>query len=316
MRILVAALLCGCGTLAPPGVGDVDLPASGMGVFTLLTADPADPISAPFVLTDVVDIEEPSTLVHGTTVALWASIKRNGVQQIEHADLYDRLQEGFLPLGFPLSPSETWENGAIHSPSMLDGPPYVMFYAANDAIGWAVANDAAAHNFIKAPGPAFAADTEGGPVSSPAAVRVGDKIRVYYLAAGAIWAAEGSRADVEAGLPTTWTKLPGPLIRQTDVPFLSVLEHLQARAPFTPAGRQRFDLYMSGPIIDPKLKIHTVAGASSFDGLDFTVVKTPLLPKGEAGTSPTPAIYGPKQVLFFSRRFGSYDAIAAAITPP
>ena len=124
--------------------------------------------------------------------------RRANVTDIEHADAL-ALEEGFLPLVQAILPDQAWEAGAVAAPSLIAGDPvvpggiWILFYAGGGAIGWATAPAVTlGHNFAKAPGPALLADgaEEGTELSSPAVVRLGDRVRVYYLAAGAIWAAE------------------------------------------------------------------------------------------------------------------------------
>ena len=239
--ILVLGLMvaAGCGSTGDAGGGAANLPVSGAGPFRPLPPNQAIPITPPFVLLDpLADVDEPSVVADGDALALWVTAKRKALAgtRIEHADAF-HLTDGFGPLTMALDPDQGWEAGALSSPSVIWDQPWILFYGGGGAIGWATAADG--HTWVKAPGPALVANNaeEGTALSSPAAVRVGDRLRVYYLASGAVWAAEAPFADVAASRATTWARLDGDPTTPERDPILA------------PAGHQLVTSTMMIPVV-------------------------------------------------------------------
>ncbi|MFI5291040.1 MAG: hypothetical protein ACHQ17_15375, partial [Polyangia bacterium] len=202
---------------------------------------------------------------------------------------------------------------------------WVLFYSAGGAIGWSTAADG--HSYLKAPGPALFADgaEEGHLLGAPAAVRLGDRVRVYYAANGSIWAAEAPWADIIARRATTWTRIDGdpstpvrdPMVR--GAPYAISVDRPQARAAMTPGGRLRHDLYFTAIIPSlsgPAGTTTTTAGfASSFTGDLFEVAPAPILPAMQVGRSPAETPYQDHAILLYADQFGARQAIAAAESP-
>ncbi len=328
---LVLLLVAGCGSIGDAGGGASNLPVSGAGPFRPLEPDESIPITPPFVLLDnLADLDEPSVVDWGDALAMWVTAKRKTLSgtRIEHADAY-HLTDGFGPLIMAIEPDQTWEGGALSSPSVLWEQPWILFYGGGGAIGWATAADG--HTWVKAPGPALVANNEeeGTALTSPAAVRVGDRLRVYYLASGAVWAADAPFADIAASRATTWTRLDGdpttpgrdPILAPaghqlvsstTTVPVVSI-DHVSARAPITPAGRVRYDLYFTAAT--GTASVSTCGFASSFTGDRFAVSTTPLLPIMQTTRAPAETPYGAGAVLLYVQIDGARLAIAAATSP-
>jgi hypothetical protein len=334
MRVLAILLLSGCASLGgESGGGAKNLPVSGGGPFKPLAPDPAFEINAPFVLLDnLADLDEPSLLPDpkgGQELALWLTARRRmgaaTVTRIEHADA-PVLTRGFGDLQTSLEASAPWEGGAVSAPSVIheDGV-FVMFYSGGGAIGWAVGLDEAGHSWQKAPGPALIANNveEGNALGSPAAVKVGDKLRLFYLAGGLVWAAEAPFADVAAGRGTTWTRLDAdpatpardPILR--GAPFSIGLGRISARSELTPAGRVRHDLYFTARTATEAMS--TVGFASTHElpphDLRFQVSPTPILPVRQNTRSPAITPYGAGALLLYVQRLGARDSIAAAVSP-
>jgi hypothetical protein len=325
MRNFVLSLLCaaGCASTGDAGGGASHLPVSGAGPFQPLTIEAAPTLSAPFVLSDPArNIDEPTFVVRDTQLAAWVTVHDPGGATIQHADAFTRLEDGFGDLFPALQADQGWEAGAVTGPSIVwnGGSEWLLFYAGGGAIGWAVGTDDLGHVWRKAPGPALFADgrAEGNLLGPPAAVHVGDKLRLYYEAAGAIWAAEAPYADVLAGNATTWTRLDGdsrtperdPMVRAT--PFAPGVGRAQARAAVTEAGRVRHDLYVTALNGKPAA---TVAFAASFTGDAFVIAPAPILPLTVTARDPAEQPYRDGAVLLYVTRFGSRDAIAAALSP-
>jgi hypothetical protein len=331
--LMMVALTGGCGATGDSGGGASHLPVSGSGPFKPLEPDPSlDAINAPFVLADNnADLDDPWVVDYGDQMALWATARRANVTDIEHSDSF-ALEQGFLPLVQAILPDQAWEAGAVSAPSLIAGDPvvrggiWVIFYAGGGAIGWATAPAVTlGHNFAKAPGPALLANgaEEGTELSSPAVVRLDDRVRVYYLAAGAVWAADAPWSDVVAGRATTWTRLDGDPSTPERDPMLTTpswalsIARVTARADQTPAGRVRHDLYFTAVTAPTPMQpsISTCGFASSFSGDQFAVSAAPILPLKNATRAPAETPYRDGALLLYIERSGSRDAVAAAHSP-
>jgi hypothetical protein len=336
MRATALALLmmaAGCGATGGSGGGAAHLPVSGSGPFTPLEPDPSlDAINPPFVLSDNnADLDDPWVVDYGEEMALWVTARRDNVTDIEHSDSF-ALEQGFLPLVQAILPDQVWEAGAVSGASLIAGEPvvpggiWIIFYSGGGAIGWATAPAVTlGHKFAKAPGPALVANgaEEGSQLSSPAVVRLGDRVRVYYYAASAVWAAEAPWADVVAGNATTWTRLDGdpgtperdPMLRTP--PWALSIARVTARADQTPAGRVRHDLYFTAVTAPTAAQpsISTCGFASSFTGDRFEVAAAPILPLKNATRAPAETPYRDGALLLYIERSGARDAVAAAHSP-
>ena len=326
-------MMAGCGSTGGSGGGAEHLPVSGSGPFTPLEPDPAlDAINPPFVLSDTTaDLDDPWVVDWGDQMALWVTARRANVTDIEHADSF-ALEQGFLPLVQAILPDRAWEAGAVSGASLIAGDPvvpggiWVLFYSGGGAVGWATAPAITlGHNWTKAPGPAIVADgaEEGTELASPAVVRLDDRVRVYYLAAGAIWAAEAPWSDVSAGNATTWTRLDGDPATPERDPMLRApgwaqsIGRFTARAGKTPAGRVRHDLYFTAVTAptSAQASISTCGFASSFTGDRFETAPAPILPLRNAVHAPAETPYRDGALLLYIERQGTRDAVAAAHSP-
>jgi hypothetical protein len=332
---LLGALLMmqACGSTGDSGGGAQHLPVSGSGPFTPLEPDPSlEAINPPFVLADNnADLDDPWVVDWGDQMALWVTARRANVTDIEHADAFS-LEEGFMTLAQAILPDQAWEAGAVTGASLVAGDPvvpggvWVMFYSGGGSIGWATAPAITlGHNWTKAPGPAlFANDAEEGTeLTSPAVVRLGDRVRVYYLASGAIWAADAPWSDVVAGVTTTWTRLDGDPATPERDPMLRApawalsIGRFTARAEETPAGRLRHDLYFTAVTAPTSAQpsISTCGFASSFTGDRYEIAGAPILPVKSATHAPAETQYRDGALLLYIQRSGARDAVAAAHSP-
>lgn len=299
---LMFAAAMGCGTLQGPTGGSDNVPVSGGGPFRLLAADASLKFEAPRVLTDLLgDYDHPVVLPRGEELGMWLTLEKNGTTTIQHTHA-EQLAKGFESPVLALAAEQAWEGDRVFAPSLVELAPgpsgqYLMFYATGmGTIGLATAPDA--HAWQKRSAPIFA--PSGRSVSLPSAVKLDDRLRLYYAEAGAIWAVDAALADVLAGNPT-WQELDGdgsttlrdPMIALSDVPFMTSLGRPHARAGKTPSGRLRHDLYLGG--VDA-LGQPVSAFASSFVGSSFEVFKFPIAPEGV--TSPMAFPDGARALLF------------------
>jgi hypothetical protein len=224
MRWMLMALVLGCGTSGDKGGGADHLPVSGGGPFGALASQPGDLIDAPMVLGDpAVDLDDPFVLADGAALTVWVTAHRAGGDRIERADA-PSIRKGFGDLEVALTADQPWEGGGVSAPSIVPG--WLLFYWAEGGIGYAVSRDG--HSWDKQPGPLLPG---AGP---PAAVRIGDQIRIYYPKDGSIYAAQGT-LDALTDL--------GQVLQ--GVPYGTALGRAFARSAPTPAGRIRHDLYFS-----------------------------------------------------------------------
>ncbi len=325
MRVAFVVLcMAGCGTIGGPGGGDNNLPNSGAGPFKPIEAEPGDRLNAPIALEEAADLDDPCVLVRGDALGAWITATREGKARIEHSDA-DQLREGFGPLLVDVEATFDWEQGEVRHASIIDrttaSEPMRMVYEAGGAVGFAVTPDGIGHAWQKNPLPILQANglEEGATLKSPSLARIGDRLRVYYLANGVVWAAEAPLAD-----PTAMVRLDGnPQTPMRDpvlsaLPFLTTLDKVSARAANTPTGRQLVTLYLSGPVPSTAtIPPHNSGVAAAFDGLHFEVVPSPILPRLEAAHSPSLAsqAYGPKMLLFYAHRVGPYEAITIGTSP-
>jgi hypothetical protein len=303
MRALVMTLLiAACGTGGDAGGGAQHLPVSGGGPFGVIASQEGDLIDAPVVLTDPVDLDDPVVFADGAQLAVWVTAHRNGGDTIEHADAVS-LRQGFADLELALAADEPWEGGGISAPSLIRGNPWLLFYRGAGGIG--VATSADAHSWSKLPGPVIPG------AAPPAAVRLADKIRVYYPKNGGIWAAE---AASETG---PFTEI-GEMVRA--VPYGVSLGRVFARAEQTPAGRVRHDLYFTVNAVDEDGVPFTTCGfAASYDGRNFEVFPTSITDIKLVTRGPTMTPYQSDGVdsalLLFIQRRGARDVVMAGKSP-
>jgi len=337
-------ILAACGTGAGEGGGARGLPVGGGGPFRPIEGDSTLAINAPFVLTDPRDVDAPAIVSDGDAVALWvarrAAAPAPGVLgapvEIAHADA-TRILDGFGALDTALVADQTWEAGIVDAPAILPprqlpgsaADPWLLAYRAGGGLGLAVATDG--HVWRKLPGPILTPDLvdEGNLLGPPALARLdgpsGDTVRLYYVAAGALWAAEAllDPAALEAGRAPTFTRVDAnpatatrdPILARGAFRFLATIERATARAARTAAGRVRHDLWISGTT-GLKTPASQCGYAASFDGLAFEASQSPILPKNTDARGPAAAPYRGGALLVYVQRLGGKDAIAAALAGP
>jgi hypothetical protein len=321
----------GCGSIGGAGGGAANLPVSGSGPFRPL--DPSDPtwssINAPIVLHDSgTDFDSPFVLARGDQLRVWLTSTRMQVTDIERAEA-SRLEVGFGDPSPVLVADQPWEQGAVSSPSLIPGDPIVpagkwlLFYSAGGAIGFATS--IAGDKWVKPGGFTLTANgrEEGGQLSSPAAVRIGDRVRVYYTAEGAVWAVEAPYDDVAAMRPVMWTRLDGdatsaardPIIRAPA--WAKTLTGVSARVTETPVGRVRHDLYFTAAMASYMMKTGAsgCGFASSYSGTDFATAAAPIIPLGQATHAPSETPYRAGALLLFIEQSGARQSVAAATSP-
>jgi hypothetical protein len=341
---LVTLFTIACGTGADEGGGARGLPIGGGGPFRPLEGDTTLSINAPYVLTDARDVDSPAVVADGDALAIWVARRApapapgtlGAPVEIAHADS-PTLLDGFGPLDTALVPSEAWEAGIVDAPAVLPPrtlpgsatDPWLLAYRGGGGIGLAVAADG--HTWRKLPGPVLAANVieEGNVLGTPAIARLEgagadgrDGLRLYYVAAGAVWAADANvipddRADASRPIFTRVDARPStperdPIVAPGAFRFLATIEHVSARSARTATGRVRHDLWISGST-GVKSPASRCGYAASFDGLAFEASQTPILPKIVDGRGPASTPYRGGALLVYVQRLGSRDAVAAAL---
>lgn len=327
--LALALAIAGCGTTGDAGGGDSNLPVSGAGPYKSLEPDETiDRITPPVVYLDpTADLDDPFVIADGEQLELWVTARRKSGTTIDHAGA-TRLTDGFESEGVALTADQPWEGGEVTGPSLIRGrgsDPWLMFYGAAGAIGWAISTDGV--TWDKGPGPTLSANgaEEGTRLGAPGAVRIGDRVRVYYAAGDVLWAAEAPLGDLAAGQGgVIWNRLDGDLETAARDPMVGAIPYgvglgrVFARADATPAGRVRHDLYFSvaatvGTGNSPGLP--TIGFAASFTGERFEVAPGSVMPKEGSARGPAMTPYGAGAVLLYVARAGARDAISAALSP-
>ncbi len=278
-----AIALSACGTLAAPSTGDVDLAASYVGPYQLLTASQTPAGSPTLVRADVgtLQVDEPSVIRLPSSGRHVAFVTLTGTGQ---ADVIGRATErADRPAGslafegaaavFPAE--QPWEGAYVRSPDVrvIDPTHYVMAYASAGGIG--IATSADGLTFTHASAPAIAHDALDGGVdvpSEPSLARgpMGDWFMAYRRGTSIHFAhaatASGPWSD-DASPPLA----PSP----ADAPDGSVaIDSVALGDPAltlvtTPAGRSLYMLFYTASSASPRTAI---GAAASYDGIAWSRV--------------------------------------------
>lgn len=309
MRSLVLAcgFLIACGTGGDSGGGADHLPVAGGGPFAPIEMEEGDLIDAPVVLTDpAVDLDEPDVFANGDALTVWVTAHRANGDEIDRADA-PSLRKGFGDFEVALKADQSWEGSGVSAPSVVMGNPNLLFYWAEGGIGAATSSDL--HNWTKVQGPIIPS------VGPPAAVRIGNTLRVYYVKDGSLFASEGSLDQL---------KELGEMVH--GVPFGNAIGRAFARAAQTPVGRLRHDLYftvetsdLSGDAGSSMTAAETCGWASSYDGLHFDVFGTAIVDPKQTTRGPTMTPYQADGVdsalLLWIQRRGARAVVFAGKSP-
>jgi hypothetical protein len=351
--LLVGAALTGCAAAPGGSGGATDLPGGGAGPFIPVGDSAKVSWSAPFILSTADDHDDPWLVADGPALSLWmtARTRTEPGSRIDHADL-STLAAGFGPTERAFVAELAWEAGSVSAPSVLapraPGRPWLLFYAAGGKLGLATSPDG--HSWSRRAEPILFADgtDEGSVLGSPAAVRLSapdsatgvEAVRLYYLAAGAVWVAEANAARLEEGAGD-WTRLDckpstpqrDAVVARNGVPTLVDLRRVTARLTTTPTGRVRHDLYLGGwtgrrASTDPTSRLYDTlffggGYAASYDGLRFDVARAGVLPTRVSGRAPFVLPYADAppidektaggSLLFYVDLFGGRDSFAVAV---
>ena len=318
---LVSLALCSCGAVGTAGAPESNLPQAGIGPFVPIKAMAGDRIDAPTVLSSLgVDYDDPIVVVSDGKLHLWATARRGDSVSIQHAES-SKLGDGFSLPEAALTADAEWEQGKVESPAVVAGSPWLLFYAAGGAIG--IATSADRFHFQKRATPVLTANgaEEGGALSAPSAVRDGDRVRLYYVASGVVWAADGSVSDWLSG--SNIRRLDGGLATPDRDPMLArapyavAIGRAFAQVTATPIGRQRHDLFFSATLSAASETSDAVTNcgvAASFSGSDFVVASTPILPTRPSSRAPAMVVLD-RPLLFYVIELSGHGAIAAATMP-
>ena len=317
----LALLLAACGATGDMASPSTYVPSAGAGPFTKLAADPSLSINAPFVLrAPGADLGEPSVIANGSKLTLWVSVTRTTssgmMSDIERATADSALTDGFGALTPVLAADQPWEMGALRSPSIVapskSGEPWLLFYAAGGAIGYARSTDGV--TFTKVAGPQFIARESAVTLDAVSATRVGEQVFVFYVKRAAAWREAVQFAALAAAELPTSQELP-TLVVGNDALFSTApwansgIGHVSARAVITPAGRVRHDVFFDAEI-GP---VTSVGWAAAFEDSPFSIDATPVL-IGPAH-APTVVAYGDQSLCLYVDQLAGNAAIGAATGP-
>lgn len=167
-RAILALVLLpiACATIGGPGLGDVDLPSSGVGPFRKLASSEVQS-TAPFLLDDpLVRWRDPGVLpLGGTEVALYAVVDRDVAGESREVIVRSRATDGrtfFGGRGGQVPPiaviaDAPWEGRVVSGPAPVRvGSEIWLYYAAAGGIGRARSSDGIA--FTKDAAPVLAND--------------------------------------------------------------------------------------------------------------------------------------------------------------
>ena len=326
-QALTVVSVAGCGTLARDGGGAVDLPVSGAGPYNRQP----DPLLADLDA----NLDDSQVFADGDRLIVYLSRRtpdgRSTIVRADPATLTD-TSSMFTPM---ITADAAWESGAVAEPALVPalapGGRSLLFYQAAGRIGLAVGDgttttgNASGAHFTKAAMPVLSAlPEEGAALASPAAfvLRTSDgtptdTVRLFYLAGGALYAADASFSAL-VSLAPNFVRVDGdpatpardPMLRAGDASWLKRLGRTTARSLRTAAGSARYDLFVSGAVDKPSV----VGFASSFDALHFSVAATPFL-DAKDDHAPSVTAYNARSVLLFTRSEGIRTIIAAATSP-
>lgn len=302
---LLLTLLGACGVGG--GGADIQLgsfPQSGLGAYRLLNSDELPRLDAPYLLqAPGVDVGEVAARAEGERLRLWVAARpRAGGGFIGYAEaptLEDGAGDALAPA---LAPELPWEGGRLASPSLLVRdddhdealPSHVLFYLAGagaamgspGAVGAALSDDGRAFRRAAA-APLLAAAALGGEPRGAAAMAVGDELHLYLVAdeAGPLLRARAPLSALAAHLgggpappflierlPLFAADFPVPISSTETAPAQRLLS-ISARAVRTPAGRMRYDLFVTAA----RAERRALCAAASYDGDRYLPVAQPLL---------------------------------------
>lgn len=193
-RFLLLALVS-CATTGAEGVGDRDLPTSGVGPFRKLDGTEVIGV-APFVFDDrAAQYREPSVLAAGDDVVLFAVATEGARSVIVRSRAVDARtfygttgQFGAKP-PVVLSPDAPWEGDTLSGPAAIRvGDEVRLYYAAPAGIGLARSRDGG-RTFVKEPAPVLTRSEgiawEGEALHAPSVVVLPDgRFAMFYAASG------------------------------------------------------------------------------------------------------------------------------------
>jgi hypothetical protein len=317
-----ALFLAACGTIAPEGGGANDLPVSGVGPYHVLESDEDTTIAEPVVLSEsAASLDDAQVLARGELLGIWYTrTDGSGRSHIRHVD-FDRLEDGPNAFGAtPFLPDQPWEQGSVAQPAVIEArsseEPWLLFYQSNGAIGYAISLDHL--SWDKAIGPALTPSAEEGPkLASPAAIRLDDTtVRVFYVAADGVRAADASFGDLAMKMPRPFARVPGVRVPLGAAPWLPAIGRITARDVTTAAGRRRHDLFLSGTTGQGVSMVRQVGMAASWDGTNFAVAAEPFLDaKPPAQWGPSVVAYRAGSLLLYTQTNGALTVIGAALSP-
>jgi hypothetical protein len=337
---VVATVAPCCATLASSGVGDRDLPSSGVGPFRKLEGAEVPGI-APFVLDDrLAWFREPAVLPldddpSSARVAMYAVAREAGSGR--DVVVRSRAEDGRSFFGTSsdsghappvvLRADRAWEGAGVRSPSALRvGAHVYVYYASDGGIGVAVSDDGLA--FDKRDAPVLAPDDAGAPAAPSVAIFPDGTWHMLYAAGVAI--AEATSAD-----GVTWTRRgivlapappvdPAALVPGEKPPFDSGQVTDPCLVPrITPAGRLHVRVLYTGYDAAPGAAARASAiGFAARFGDDGALERQPLpvYAVGKHEAAPALFAWGGAAFLYVHQDRAAtpsdvYPAVAAALAP-
>ena len=322
---LAASCVAGCGTLAADdqSAGGQSISA-GAGPFQRLPSD-----QVRLLVEFSADLDDADVLADpggGFTVYYTRSDEKGAsIRRARFASL------GASPeVDTVLVADQPGEGGGVAQPAVLApsraGEGWLLCYAtASRTIHCATSDDGGA--FPKG-GFTLALPPEAGrEVESPALVRLdrasvagaAEVARLFFLAGDTLKSIDVVRTGsgwAAVTDPRTGAMVIRRVLAAGDAPWLTTLGRTTARTITTPAGRTRYDLFLSGRL--PGVTgVRVIGLAASFDARAFTIASAPFLGVRLPDTwAPSVTTLDDGQnLLVFTERVGAHNVISGATSP-
>ncbi len=264
LSLVALALPVACATLGGEGVGDRDLPTTGVGPFRKLETGEV-PGSAPFVLDDkLAEYRDPSAVVapDGSVILHAVARDKAGADVIVRTRALDavsfhgtREDSGHTPR-VVLAPALPWEGPALSGPSaVLRGGETWLYYAGTGGIGLARSRDG--FTFTREPAPVLAAAVppSAWETTAPRAPSVivlpGGELRMFYAAGTSIGearSADGVRFERVGAAPVLAPRPSDVPLQKGEKPAFDrgAVADPFASVRITPAGRLHVRVLYTG----------------------------------------------------------------------
>ncbi len=327
MRLAILSLVLlpiACATVGGPGLGDVDLPSSGVGPFRKLTSSEVQ-TTAPFLLDDpLLRWRDPGVLpLGGTEVALYAVVDRDVAGEKREVIVRSRATDGrtfFGGRGGQVPPiaviaDAPWEGRVVSGPSPVRiGGDIWLYYAADGGIGRARSSDGIA--FTKEPAPVLANDATHVFHAPSVVVFPDGRVHLFASAGNAFYEVVG---DGKSFSPPALVLDAATVATEAGVVVESIEDPL-ALVRVTAAGRTHVRVLYTSTVTGPTVgATSAIALAARYgdDGVLSRAQTGPVFSATETQRSPAVAELGDYSLLYVVdvRRNTTHPSLVGAVGP-